>query len=142
MIGAEGFTYTHEDEVDQYGHRKLGGIGDRVSAELKIRSAEFNDGHRVNVVNQRLGYIVRCGEPDALDSIVPTAFGNIAMDLIRSGKFGLLVAVLNGRYGTAPIEAVTGSKKLVKVDRYYNVERLRPKYGSLIDHPLFIMTSG
>ena len=42
----------------------------------------FNRGRRINVVNQRLGYLVRCGDPDALDSIVPMAFGNLALDLV------------------------------------------------------------
>jgi 6-phosphofructokinase 1 len=140
MLGSEEFTYEGE-ETDQYGHKKLGGVGDRISTELKRLSAEYNKGHRVNVVNQRLGYIVRCGEPDALDSVVPTAFGNIAMDLVLAGRFGKLVAVLKGRYGTAPIGAVTGSKKLVDVGRYYNTDRLRPEYGALLDRPLLIMTS-
>ena len=54
------------DEKDQFGHRKLGGIGDRVAETLKNLSPQFNQGRRVNVVSQRLGYLVRCGEPDAL----------------------------------------------------------------------------
>jgi 6-phosphofructokinase 1 len=140
VLGSDEFTY-EQGEADQYGHKKLGGVGDRISADLKRLSAEYNHGHRVNVVNQRLGYIVRCGEPDALDSIVPTAFGNIAMDLVMAGSFGKLVAVLKGRYATSPIEAVTGSKKLVDVARHYNTDRLRPEYGALLDKPLFIMTS-
>jgi len=140
MLGSEEFTY-EDQETDQYGHKKLGGVGDQISAELKSLSPKYNQGHRINVVNQRLGYVVRCGEPDALDSIVPTAFGNIAMDLILAGRFGKLVGVHKGRYGTASIDVVTGSKKLVDVRRYYNSDRLRPEYGALIDQPLFIMTS-
>ncbi|MEZ4483926.1 MAG: 6-phosphofructokinase [Syntrophotaleaceae bacterium] len=61
-------------EKDQYGHRKLGGIGDRVAAQLKELTPRFNRGQRINVVNRRLGYLVRCGDPDAIDSIVPMAF--------------------------------------------------------------------
>ena len=37
-------------EKDQFGHRKLGGIGDRVAARLKELSPKFNQGRRVNVV--------------------------------------------------------------------------------------------
>jgi 6-phosphofructokinase 1 len=140
VTGQESFTFENV-ETDQYGHMKLGGIGDVVAAQLKELSSEYNRGHRVNVVSQRLGYVVRCGEPDALDSIVPTAFGNIPMDLILAGESGKLVAVHRGCYDTAPIEAVTGSKKLVDVSCYYQPDRLRPDYGSLIDQPLFIMTS-
>lgn len=49
-----------------------------VSSKMKELSPKFNNGQRVNVINQRLGYIVRCGDPDAIDSIVPMAFGNLA----------------------------------------------------------------
>ena len=129
------------DEKDQFGHRKLGGIGDRVAETLKNLSPQFNQGRRVNVVSQRLGYLVRCGEPDALDSIVPMAFGNLALDLIDAGRSGQLVAVQNGRYGSVPISAITGAKKAVDIGKYYDTERLRPKFKSFSELPLFIMTS-
>ncbi len=128
-------------EADQYGHRKLGGIGDRVAARLKDLSPTYNQGRRVNVVNQRLGYLVRCGNPDALDSIVPMAFGNLALDLILSNTSGRLVSVRNGVYDSVPIDVVTGRKKVVDLHKYYNVERLRPVYKTLIRQPLFVMTS-
>ena len=66
---------------DAFGHMKLGGIGDMVSAELKELSPKFNNGQPINSVNQKLGYLVRCGDPDAIDSIVPMAYGNLALDL-------------------------------------------------------------
>jgi len=128
-------------EQDQYGHRKLGGIGDRVANELKAMSPKFNEGRRVNVVSQRLGYLVRCGEPDALDSIVPMAFGNLALDLIEEGVGGRLVVVRNGCYGHVPINVVIGRKKVVDVAKHYHVERLRPKYKTFVGQPLFIMTT-
>jgi ATP-dependent phosphofructokinase / diphosphate-dependent phosphofructokinase len=129
------------DEPDMYGHRKLGGIGDRVSAELKDRSARFNNGHRVNVVNQRLGYLVRSGDPDAMDSIVPMAFGNLALDLVLSGKSGRLVSVRNGSYDNVPIDVVVNRKKVVDVHRHYSTDRLRPLYHTFLRQPVFIMTS-
>jgi 6-phosphofructokinase 1 len=126
---------------DAYGHRKLGGIGDLVSAELKERSPQFNSGQRVNVINQRLGYLVRGGDPDAVDSIVPMAYGNLALDLILRGIHGRLVVLKNGRYDNVPIDVVTASKKIVDVEKYYNTERLRPLYKSFEMKPQFIMTS-
>ncbi len=131
-----------DDETDQFGHRKLGGIGDRVAAALKQLSPDYNQGRRVNVVSQRLGYLVRCGAPDALDSIVPMAFGNLALDLIGAGKAGRLVAVRNGVYDSVPIDIVTGSKKIVDIQTHYNTDRLRPKYTTFGSQPLFIMTGG
>jgi 6-phosphofructokinase 1 len=84
---------------------------------------------------------VRGGDPDAIDSIVPMAYGNLALDLILKGVHGRLVVLKNGRYDNMPIDVVTSTKKLVEVDRFYNVERLRPYYKSFEMKPLFIMTS-
>jgi 6-phosphofructokinase 1 len=128
-------------ERDQYGHMKLGGIGDLVSAQLKELSPRFNQGRRVNVVNQRLGYLVRSGDPDAVDSVVPMAFGNLALDLILQGTHGRLVSLRNGVYDSVPIEVVTGRKKVVDTHKFYNEQRLRPKYTTFDGKPLFIMTS-
>jgi 6-phosphofructokinase len=139
MAHQEGMSFEGTD-VDQYGHRKLGGIGDATSAMLQELSPKYSGGRRINVVNQRLGYLVRSGDPDALDSIVPMAFGNLALDLIMKGEFGRLVSVHNGRYDSVAIEVVTGTKKHVEVLKYYNTERLRPIYD-FWNKPLFIMTS-
>jgi 6-phosphofructokinase len=127
-------------EKDQYGHRKLGGIGDLVSARLKELSPKFNNGRKVNVVNQRLGYLVRSGDPDAVDSIVPMAFGNLALDLILAGTSGRLVSLRNGVYDSVPIEVVTGRKKMVDIHKFYSPDRLRPRYTTFERKPLFIMT--
>lgn len=138
----ESADMTFEDqETDMFGHKKLGGIGDLVSKKMKELSVKFNKGHRVNVINQRLGYMVRSGDPDAIDSIVPMAYGNLALDLVLEGTSGRLVTLKNGRYDNAPIEIVTSFKKVVDVDKYYNVERLRPHYKSFESKPLFIMAS-
>jgi 6-phosphofructokinase len=128
-------------ETDAYGHAKLGGIGDRVSAELKAQSAKYNNGRSVNIISQKLGYLVRCGDPDAIDSIVPMAFGNLALDLLLDGIHGRLVVLKNGRYDNVPIDVVTASTKVVDVDTFYHRDRLRPYYKSFEMKPLFIMTS-
>ena len=127
-------------ERDMFGHAKLGGIGDIVSAKVKENSPKYNKGTRINIINQRLGYMVRGGDPDAIDSIVPMAYGNLALDLILKGIHGRLVVLRNGRYDNAPLDVVTSSKKLVDVKKHYNVERLRPHYKSFEFQPLFIMT--
>ena len=148
VLVSEGATFTGADEMvfedqekDMFGHKKLGGVGDRVARALKEISPNYNNGHRVNVINQRLGYLVRCGDPDAMDSIVPMAFGNLAMDLILGGTSGRLVNIRNGRYDNVPIEVVTSRKKTLDVKKFYNKDRLRPTYERFEGAPVFIMTS-
>ena len=135
----EGMSFEGHD-VDMFGHRKLGGIGDKVASALKEYSPKYNNGRRIDVVNQRLGYLVRSGDPDALDSIVPMAFGNLALDLILKGRYGRLVSIHKGFYDSVPITSVTSEKKVVDVPKYYNTERLRPIY-EFDGAPLFIMTA-
>jgi 6-phosphofructokinase 1 len=138
----EGGDMVFQDRTtDAYGHAKLGGLGDLVSASLQELSPQYNNGKTINIINQKLGYMVRGGDPDAIDSIVPMAFGNLALDLILSRVHGRLVVLKNGRYDNMPIDAVIGAKKLVNVDKFYNIDRLRPKYESFEMKPLFIMTS-
>lgn len=128
-------------EADAYGHKKLGGIGDLLSEQLRNCSAKYNNGRKIDVINQRLGYMVRSGAPDALDSIVPMAFGNLALDLILKGNYGRLVSLRNGRYDNVPIDVVTSYKKKVDVEKFYDKERYRPKYENFTDKPQLIMTS-
>jgi ATP-dependent phosphofructokinase / diphosphate-dependent phosphofructokinase len=138
----EGGEMVFEDRTtDAFGHMKLGGIGDLISARLKEMTAKHNDGRMVDTVNQKLGYLVRCGDPDAIDSIVPMAYGNLALDLVLKKTHGRLVVLKNGRYDNIPVDIVTSRKKTVNVDRFYNADRLRPKFESFEMTPLFIMTS-
>jgi 6-phosphofructokinase 1 len=138
----EGGEMVFQDHTtDAYGHAKLGGVGDLVSANVKDLTPKYNHGRSINIINQKLGYMVRGGDPDAIDSIVPMAYGNLALDLILSGVHGRLVVLKNGRYDNMPIDVVTSTKKLVDVNRFYNTERLRPNYASFEMKPLLIMTS-
>jgi 6-phosphofructokinase len=147
VLVSEGANFTggemvfEKTETDAYGHMKLGGIGDVVSERIKELTSKYNNGITVNTINQKLGYMVRGGDPDAIDSIVPMAYGNLALDLILQGIHGRIVVLKNGRYDNLPIEVVTSSKKLVDVKKHYNTDRLRPVYENFELMPLFIMTS-
>ncbi len=147
VLVSEGATFKGMDDMmfkngakDAYGHAKLGGIGTTVADVIKKESAQFNNGIPINVISQPLGYLVRGGDPDAVDSIVPMAYGNLALDLILKGIHGRLVVLRNGCYDNAPLDVVTSSKKLVDVKKHYNTERLRPHFKSFEYQPLFIMS--
>ena len=114
------------ERADAYGHRRLGGIGRVVAAELEALSPEYNNGETVGTLVQDLGYLVRSGEPDYLDSKLPVAYGNMAVNQFVHGSSGQLMVVKQGRFGTAPLEVVTSRKKVVNVARDYDAERLRP----------------
>jgi 6-phosphofructokinase 1 len=138
----EGGEMVFSDKTtDAFGHMKLGGIGDLISARLREMTASHNDGRMVDTVNQKLAYLVRCGDPDAIDAIVPMAYGNLALDLLLRRVHGRLVVLKNGRYDNIPVDIVTSTKKTVNVERFYNRDRLRPKFESFEMTPLFIMTS-
>jgi 6-phosphofructokinase len=128
-------------ETDAYGHKKLGGIGDMVSAEIVARAPKYNKGETIHTINQRMSYMTRSGQPDAIDSIVPMAYGNLAMDLIMEGKSGRMVCLKNGRYDHVPFEVVTEYEKKIDVKRFYDTERYRPHYHNCMGMPQFIMTS-
>jgi len=147
VLVSEGAAFEGEEMVfadkatDAYGHAKLGGIGERVASQLKTLSAKYNKGKQINIISQKLGYLVRCGDPDAVDSIVPMAYGNLALDLVLRGIHGRLVVLKNGRYDNLPIDVVTSTKKKVNVAEHYNTDRLRPRYRTFENKPFFIMTS-
>jgi 6-phosphofructokinase len=148
VLVSEGAVFEGEEMVfqdrttDAYGHAKLGGIGDIVSARLAELTAKYNTGGKpINIINQKLGYMVRAGDPDAIDSIVPMAYGNLALNLAMKKVHGRLVVLKNGRYDNMPLDVIVGKKKSVDVATYYNTDRLRPHYESFEMKPLFIMTS-
>src|SRR5215831_10456982 len=139
----EGGEMMFEGEAaDAFGHKKLGGIGDMVAEKVKELSAKFNGGKKIDVISQKLGYLVRCGDPDAIDSIAPMAYGNLALDLLLKNISGRLVVLKNGHYDNLPLDVVTATKKVVNVKEHYNTERLRPEYSSFDNKPMFLMGPG
>jgi 6-phosphofructokinase len=126
-------------EKDQYGHAKLGGIGDQVSKAVKELAPRFNNGRKIDMISMNLGYLVRSGAPDAIDCIVPTAYSNLAVDLLLRGETGRMVCLRDGRYGSVPIDEVVATKKVIDVERYYDTERYRPRYTALELSPMLVL---
>jgi 6-phosphofructokinase len=106
-------------DPDAFGNRKLGGIGGLLSDYLEKRGGD-------KVIYQRLAYLMRSGTPDSLDQLVANNYGSLAADLLRRGKTGFMVAVVDGRYTAVPIEIGGESKKRVDVDRFYDSANYRP----------------
>src|ERR1043165_4456579 len=68
VLVSEGATFQEGEMIfsdtttDAFGHMKLGGIGDLISAKLRDMTASYNNGRMVDTVNQKLAYLVRCGD--------------------------------------------------------------------------------
>ncbi len=152
VLVSEGASFDGQDilyadaETDAFGHKKLGGIGEQIGKQLRRHSSKYNNGREINIINQKLGYLVRSGQPDALDSIIPTTYGNMAMDLIIKGESGHMVCVKNGKFDYVSIEAVKKdhkgeSIKKVNVAKFYDTNRYRPIFQNLIGDPMMFLTT-
>jgi 6-phosphofructokinase 1 len=118
-------------EADAYGHKKLGGIGDFVSKEIEKRAD-------VRTIFQQLAYLMRSGEPDALDRMVATSYGYLATDLVLKKQFGRMVSLRDGKYTTVSANIITEGRKHVDVDELYDVDQYRPKVAHLLGKPMFL----
>jgi 6-phosphofructokinase len=128
MIGGE---IVQKGERDAYGHKKLGGIG-QVTAE-KIRELTGQ-----NVTYQALGYMMRCGPPDALDRMVAMNFANLAMDMLLSGASGLMMSLTEGKYTTCGLNTCIEGKRRVDVERFYDEQAYRPVIRRVNGLPMFL----
>lgn len=127
----EGGEVIETGEADAYGHRKLGGVGELLSEEIKRITGQ-------NIMYQQLGYLMRSGAPDSLDRMVAMSFGNLAMQLIRRGETGKMVALHGGKYTTVPVEMVLAGKKQVDVPAYYDIEHYKPRIKDFMGVPMFL----
>lgn len=118
-------------EADAYGHRKLGGIGEILGEELNRITGE-------GIVSQSLAYLMRAGAPDALDRMVAMAYGRMAVQLLKEGERGLMMALLDGNYTTVPIETCIQGIKRVDVDELYDLAAYRPIIRQICDKPMFL----
>lgn len=136
MTVSEGATYKggkiiETGEADAFGHRKLGGIGNMISDDIKKLTGS-------NTMLQRLGYVIRSGPPDSVDRMVGMAFGSIALSLIKSKETGKLTAIQQGKYTTVDLKSVVSGKRHADVDSYYDKVNYLPKVKTYLGHPLFL----
>lgn len=129
MLGEE--IIYKEDKVDPYGHKKLGGIGAITADKLQKITGEAT-------LIQEVAYLMRSGEPDALDIMVAVNYANIAMDLVTTKKFGRMVALRDGRYTDVTAESPILGVKTVDVRALYDVEEYRPKVWHAHGKPMFL----
>jgi phosphofructokinase-like protein len=96
---------------DQYGHLRLGGIGNVLAVEIEGRTGIET---RVTI----LGHVQRGGKPSALDRVISTWFGVAAVDAVHDGAFGQMVSLRNGRVERISLADAVANLKLVDPDLY------------------------
>lgn len=128
MIGGQIVEYGQEDA---YGHKKLGGIGQITGDAIQ----KITGSH---IIYQQVAYLMRSGEPDALDRMVAISYAGLATDLVISKKFGNMVALREGKYTVIPVGTISLGKKTVDTQELYDSENYRPKVAHVLHKPMFL----
>jgi 6-phosphofructokinase len=127
----EGYKVQEYGEPDAYGHRKKMNVAEAFSDEIKKRTKE-------ETMVSDLTYELRSGEPDFLDKMIATTFGNMALDCLAENVSGVMMAIQNGCYVRAEIPDPTLGPRKVDVATMYNTERYRPNYANKAGLPVFL----
>jgi phosphofructokinase-like protein len=113
-VPQEGTMEIISNEVDQFGHVRLGGIGTTIAQEIEARTG-FET--RVTI----LGHVQRGGTPTAFDRVLATRFGIAAIDAAHDGAWGQMVALQGGEIVRVSLEEAVGTLKLVDPALYHGV---------------------
>jgi 6-phosphofructokinase 1 len=102
---------TSDADIDEFGHVRLGGIGEVVAGLIEKRV-------HIETRHVTLGHLQRGGPPSAYDRVLATRFGMKAGELVVQGKFGQMAALRGNDIVAVPLsEAVSATKRLDM--RYY-----------------------
>ena len=127
----EGGKVLTQDQMDESGRKRLGGIGEMIGEELTRITG-------VNTITQSLGYLMRAGAPDSLDQMVAKGFGTLAVQEIAEGRTGFMTAVRDGNYTTVPADTCVTGRKRVDVNAFYDVETYRPRVAKVLGMPMYL----
>ncbi|MFM9050496.1 MAG: 6-phosphofructokinase [Actinomycetota bacterium] len=107
----DGDLITKDATVDAFGHVKLSGIGDWLASAIEHRTGKES---RAAV----LGHIQRGGTPTAFDRVLATRFGLNAIEAVKDGDSGKMVALRGTDIVRVPLADATGTLKTVPIARY------------------------
>jgi 6-phosphofructokinase 1 len=127
----KGYVVQEYGEPDAFGHRKKMSVGEAFSEELKRRAKQ-------ETVISDLTYDLRGGEPDFVDKMVATTFGNMALDALAGGKSGFMTAIVKGCFTLSDIPDSKLGPRKVDIEEAYCTERYRAKYTGKLGLPIFL----
>ncbi|CAB4675474.1 MAG: ATP-dependent 6-phosphofructokinase [Actinobacteria bacterium] len=114
-IPKAGTLETITGETDDFGHARLGGIGNRLTEEIERRTGWET---RATI----LGHVIRGGTPTANDRLLATRFGLAAIDAVQAGDFGSMVALRGTEIVRVPLAEAVATLKTVPEERYAEAE--------------------
>ena len=126
-----GYQVQEYGEPDAFGHRKKMSVGDALASEIRKRRGEES-------IVSDLTYDLRSGEPDFVDKMIATTFGNMALEAVLRGQRGVMVAISHGCYAMVPIPDPTLGPRKVDIKTMYNTDRYRPSYANKCGVPIFL----
>jgi len=113
VVVAEGAKFASKDalvtqsgEKDEFGHARLGGIGNTLAQEIERRT-----GFETRTVV--LGHIQRGGSPTAFDRVLATRYGLGAIDMVHRAEFGRMAALRGNKIISVPLAEATGTNRRV-----------------------------
>ena len=116
-VPKEGTMVVSEGAVDEFGHPRLGGIGQRLEREIEQRTGYET---RATV----LGHIQRGGTPTAFDRVLATRLGLAAIDAAHTGSWGMMTALQSNQIALVPLADAVAEVRRVPVAEYQ-------RYGAL-----------
>jgi 6-phosphofructokinase 1 len=105
----KGIEGVDQEKLDEFGHVRLGGIGQFVGEEIE-KATKYDV--RVSV----LGHMIRGGSPSAFDRVLSTRFGLAAVELIKEGKFGAMVSLRGTRIIAVGLEESIAEQRLLDAE--------------------------
>ncbi len=114
-LPSSGSISARDDDLDAFGHVRLGGIGQWLEREIEQRTGKEA---RATV----LGHVQRGGSPTAYDRVLATRFGLHAAGAVHDGDSGVMVALQGTDIVRVPLEQATRELKTVPAERYEEAE--------------------
>ena len=106
---AEGALETVGSQTDEFGHARLGGIGERLAVEIEQRT-----GYETR--STALGHIQRGGTPTAFDRVLATRFGVAAINAAHDRRWGSMAALKGGHVDLVPLADAVASLRGTRIE--------------------------
>ena len=127
----EGYQTQEYGDPDAFGHRKKMSVGEALATEIRNRAGEDS-------IVSDLTYDLRSGEPDFVDKMIATTFGNMALEAVLQGQSGVMTALSHGCYEMVAIPDPKLGARRVDLASMYNTDRYRPSYADKGGMPIFL----